>query len=249
MDQRFDDIAALAIWLEQPAEAAGIRTAGVVLHLPLWQSELDRMVAVLNAFDVWSASDPPPSSRDWPPSDLGAFEAFVARETARVGGYVVFACSAARLAQRTCEHVDRILDRLDPAGAGARRAERERCAAQLRTLRRLRNKVFAHTAATDPRPEDSTALRATSAAYASGSGAGFRNDELTLGTVQYAVLGEPPHPADGLPSYSMREVREIASAAMSSWWAAIDTSMRALRARSDDELRALFPKAREITRT
>lgn len=234
--------------LSDESRPMGMSCAAV--RWPAWTVEIDGVLRVLDELTAWGRSDPP--SREWPPSDHAEHERFVARETGRIGGYVVFACNVADMIEHEAARIHRLLDLLEPASRATRKKAREKHRAALAISRLLRHKVFAHTAAVSRPPKgkkpDPLSVRATSVLFVSGNGSGWRSDEFRLGLGQMTPIdgGEEQIP---LPSVSLREVHAEANAAFDAWWTLLSMDIERIQGFSDAALRTAMPGLLDVIRT
>ena len=216
-------------------------------RFPNWKIEIDGVLRVLAELVQWRAADPPPSLEDgWPPSSPLAYVGFTARETARVGALVVFACNVSDMIERQAEQVHGLLDLFEPSGVATRRAERKDHKNRLSTCWQLRHKVFAHTAAVDPKG-DSYTVRATSLWHVSGNGSGWRNGEFELGTAQLVQVGDPLDPK-ALPAMNLERLRAEAAGACAAWWTLLARDVETLKAIPDHEYKEKLVGLVEVIR-
>jgi hypothetical protein len=236
---------------EFPGERDPLLTTAVAVQLPAWKVEIDGVLRILNEFSAWAAGDRhPPPSVAWPPRDHHEYERYSARETGRIGAFIVFACNVSDMIEHQARQVHGLLDLVEPAGSTARTKSREVARARLRTCRKLRHKVFAHTAAASRPPKgppDPLSIRATSVFYVSGNGNGWRNDEYQIGSLQVAETNGPAKQAT-LPAVTLASVQAEAAAALTGWWEMLARDIEQLQGFSDDELRKVVQELDQAIR-
>ena len=129
---------------------------------------------------------------------------FKNQETILIGSYVVNARALLGVLAKEYEHTADFLRELAPDRAPAKdavkKAIRERND-ELRHVKRVRDKVYAHTAFADPRPEDHLGVELTSLLMFTGEDFCVDRHGLTLGVSDVYVSGKiAAHFYSGVPS-------------------------------------------------
>lgn len=244
---RFFALPDFALWCHQGDQHG-------VLRVPQNVSEIDDGVDVLNEIERSHVSDlnenPDllPAAGAWPPADLDRFRSYKAREVWRIGSYIVFACTLDGVIRRTYEHLVSMLQFFSEAAfrdlesrhRGARDARRE----GLRDVRRLRNKVFAHTSFADPRG-DSRSMQATSLKHFAGSIPVFSDGQMLVGGSSVQIRGDN---TASLPMVGVSDLASKMGTHVDAWHGMCLDAMHALLALTDDDFKAKWPVVEQVTR-
>lgn len=221
---------------------------GISWALPAgdWSMAAWRLVGILNEVEKSNASEVAAGS-PWSSDDHEKNSTFALREAWRVGSYVMFLCVLEGVLKRQFRYLAGILDRLGGPGRAAQTALEglalRRRDAEIRPVRHLRDKVFAHTTYEWPRDEDNASRQATSLAFVSASGYGMGRWGAVIGSAQVIVGGEPT----GLPPVSLRMLTERAAPHVEAWEGMFRAMVARLAARAG-EIRRVWPEVVEVTR-
>lgn len=235
---RFIDLPRISIEVKaSPVTSRPTTISRVVLSFPMWLAEIDDAIRVLHEIEAWHAADPPRNEAWANPSAMATMQA---RETARVGSYVVFACALDRLIRKSFGHAMASL----PVPDGPAREEYAELANaasdHISEIRHVRNKVFAHPAAIDPKKRDSTTMLMNSVPFSCGSHATMINKEFFIGGAPLQPFDEDARDAECLPLINIAKVSSAARACLDAWWKIIERFMMAVRDLDDEAYGARY---------
>lgn len=201
----------------------------------------------------------------WTPSEHATIELrhvgprlprFKAREVWRIGSYVMFWCTLEQVVKHEYRQILGLLQRIAPGAKvaleGSSITELEDRDAEMRPIRELRNKIFAHTAYAEPRGDD-LATQFTSLVHFSGADFVISKAGVALGgtTVIPDRHGIAPHFRSGTQRFEEVTVSTLVERAVQhfvSWWSMYKIVLAALQAMPDADVRAAWPAVVRVIR-
>lgn len=187
---------------------------------PGYMGEIDSTIEVLNAIEAAHRDDLAANPwwverKDVP---LVAYKAYRPRDVWRVGSYVMFATTLEGVIAKRYAWLLDMLGAHDVAWRTQQEALHVQALAaradEMKPLRAVRNKVYAHTAWVAPRKDDPPEVQTASVQYFAGQGACMTADGLRFGGFYLGEDGEHSHK---LPAMSMKWLLEEYPRHLAGW--------------------------------
>lgn len=174
---------------------------------PGFMAEIDSTIAVLNAIETAHRDDL--AANPWlverTDVSIAAYKAYRPRDVWRVGSYVMFATTLEGVVEKRYAWLMDMLGAHDPTWRTRHEALHAEAHVtrkkEMKPLRAVRNKVYAHTAWAQPQKSDPPEVQAASMWYFAGEGGGITADGLQFGGYHLGTDGVHSHM---LPAMSMK---------------------------------------------